>query len=121
MSNIDELKMALANARNIAAKHIDSADNIDIHDICESLERMISDLETIGEFQTVEDMEEKEFLITEIYPATVVKKYRVKARTEEEAEMKVLEENIEPFWVNTDEDTGEMEVDIKPYQDGRNN
>jgi hypothetical protein len=117
MSNIDELKIALANARNIASKYIDVADNFDVHDMCESLEGMIDELEIIGEFQTVEDMEEKEFLVMETYPATVIKKYRVKARTEEEAEMKILEEKVEPFWVNTDEDTGEMEVDIKLYQD----
>jgi hypothetical protein len=116
MSNIDELKMALANARNIAAKHIDSADNIDIHNICESLEGMIDELETIGEFQTVEDMEEKEFIVSQEWPAMCYRKYRVKARTEEEAEMKILEEEVEPFWVNTDEDMGEMEIDIKLYQ-----
>ena len=116
MSNIDELKMALANARNIASKYIDVADNFDVHDMCESLEGMIDELETIGEFQTVEDMEEKEFLITETYPSRITKKYRVKARTEEEAEMKILEEEVEPFWVDTDEDMGEMEIDIKLYQ-----
>ena len=67
-----------------------------------------------------ETLEPKEFLITETYPVTVTKKYRVTAVSEEEAEMKMLEEDILPFWINQKDDLGEMEVDIKPYVEEQN-
>ena len=115
MSNINELKIALANARDIAAKNIALADNINIHDMCESLEGMIDELEMIGGFQKVEDMEEKEFIVFQEWPATCYRKYRVKARTEEEAEMKVLEGEAQPFWEKQHDEWGEIQTDIKPY------
>lgn len=120
-TDIEILKLMLAEANKIAEKNIDKANNIDLHNMCETLEGMIDELDTIGEFQLCDETPEpKEFLITETYPATVVRKYRVTATSEEEAEMKILEGEVQPFWTNQSDDLGEMEVDIKPYVEEQN-
>ena len=49
---MEELKELLTRASEICVKNINSADNIDLHDMAEQLDKWVDELNKIGKFET---------------------------------------------------------------------